>query len=64
MASIGPKNVALTAELAEGWMPAFSIPEQAHDVFGEALAAGHANLIPGSVRWTSSPVASSRWATT
>ena len=46
IASIGPKNVELTAELAEGWVPPFYVPEKAADVWGEALAAGFARRDP------------------
>jgi F420-dependent oxidoreductase-like protein len=42
LASIGPKNVALTAEIAEGWQPIFFHPEKAGDVWGAALAEGKA----------------------
>lgn len=42
LASVGPKNVALTAEIAEGWLPAFYAPEHAAAVWGEALADGDA----------------------
>ncbi len=42
LASIGPKNVALTAEIADGWLPVFYSPYRAGDVFGPALAAGFA----------------------
>lgn len=42
VAAMGPKNVELTAELAEGWAPFFLRPESAKDVWGEALAAGFA----------------------
>ena len=42
LAAIGPKNVALTAEIAEGWQPIFYMPEKAKDVWGDALAAGYA----------------------
>ncbi|WIX89724.1 LLM class F420-dependent oxidoreductase [Amycolatopsis sp. DG1A-15b] len=42
LASIGPKNVALTAEIAEGWQPIFFHPEKAADVWGAALAEGKA----------------------
>jgi F420-dependent oxidoreductase-like protein len=42
IASIGPKNVELTAELAEGWVPPFYVAEKAADVWGEALRAGYA----------------------
>jgi F420-dependent oxidoreductase-like protein len=42
VAAIGPKNVTMTAELAEGWEPIFFLPEKASAVWGEALAAGQA----------------------
>lgn len=42
LASIGPRNVELTAEIADGWLPAFYSPFRAEDVWGEALAAGFA----------------------
>lgn len=40
VAALGPKNVELAAELAEGWQPIFFLPEKAGDVWGEALKAG------------------------
>jgi F420-dependent oxidoreductase-like protein len=46
IASIGPKNVELTAEIAEGWQPAFFYPERADDVWGDALRAGFAKRDP------------------
>jgi len=46
VAAIGPKNVAMTAELAEGWEPIFYVPEQAGNVWGAALAAGTAKRDP------------------
>ena len=42
LAAIGPRNVALAAEIADGWLPVLFSPERAHDVFGEHLAAGFA----------------------
>ena len=42
IASLGPKNVELTAEVADGWMPIFFLPEKVDDVWGADLAAGHA----------------------
>jgi F420-dependent oxidoreductase-like protein len=42
VASLGEKNVELTAELAEGWLPLFFVPEKAKSVWGDALAAGTA----------------------
>ena len=46
VAAIGPKNVAMTAELAEGWEPIFFLPEKAAGVWGESLAAGLAKRDP------------------
>ena len=43
VASLGPKNVEMTAELADGWLPILYVPEKAKDVWGEALAKGTAN---------------------
>ncbi len=40
IASLGPKNVQMTAELADGWLPAFFHPDKARDVFGDDLAIG------------------------
>jgi len=40
LASLGPKNVQLTAELADGWLPAFFHPDKAADVWGDDLALG------------------------
>ena len=34
LAAIGPKNVALAFEIADGWLPIFVIPERFHDAFG------------------------------
>ncbi|MCC7078807.1 MAG: LLM class F420-dependent oxidoreductase [Acidimicrobiia bacterium] len=41
LASLGPKNVALTAELADGWLPVFYSPYKA-DVFAGPLQEGFA----------------------
>jgi F420-dependent oxidoreductase-like protein len=46
VASLGPKNVEMTAELAEGWEPIFYIPEKAGDVWGDSLARGKAKRDP------------------
>jgi F420-dependent oxidoreductase-like protein len=46
IASLGPKNVELTAEIAEGWQPVFYLPEKADSIWGEALAAGTAKRDP------------------
>ena len=42
IAAIGPKNVAMVAEIAEAWEPIFFVPEKANDVWGESLATGKA----------------------
>ncbi len=42
IAALGPKNVELTAEIADGWIPVFFHPEKAVDVWGESLQAGRA----------------------
>jgi F420-dependent oxidoreductase-like protein len=46
VASIGEKNVAMTAEVAEGWLPILFIPEKAKEVWGAALAEGGAKRDP------------------
>ena len=46
IASLGEKNVSLTAEIADGWIPILFIPERAKDVWGDALAAGRAKRDP------------------
>jgi F420-dependent oxidoreductase-like protein len=40
VASLGDASVALTAELADAWLPAFYMAEGAQSVWGEALARG------------------------
>ena len=47
IASLGEKNVALTAEIANGWLPILFIPERAADVWGNALSAGQAKRDAG-----------------
>ena len=42
VASIGPKNVELTAEIADGWLPIFFSPTKSQAVWGDALASGFA----------------------
>jgi len=46
LAAIGPKNVALAAELAEAWEPVFYLPEKAPEVWGAALEEGLAKRDP------------------
>ena len=42
VAALGDKNVQMTAEVADGWLPHLFYPEKAHAVWGEALAKGAA----------------------
>jgi F420-dependent oxidoreductase-like protein len=42
IASIGPKNIELTAEIADGWLPIFYSPERYDEFFKEHLEAGFA----------------------
>ena len=40
VASLGHKNVAMTAEVADGWLPVFFHPDKARDVWGDDLDEG------------------------
>ena len=42
VAALGEKNVAMTAEVADGWLPLFFVPEKSKEVFGASLDAGSA----------------------
>jgi F420-dependent oxidoreductase-like protein len=42
VAALGDKNVAMTAEVADGWLPFLFLPEKAQEVWGDALARGAA----------------------
>ena len=46
VAAIGPKNVALAAEIADGWLPVFFSPKRV-DVFRKSLAEGFARRTDG-----------------
>ena len=46
LAALGEKNVELTAELAEGWLPFLVYPEKVEEVWGAALRAGKAKRAP------------------
>jgi F420-dependent oxidoreductase-like protein len=46
IASLGEKNVAMTAEIADGWLPVFFIPERATQVWGSSLAQGQSKRDP------------------
>jgi F420-dependent oxidoreductase-like protein len=47
LAALGPKNVELAAELAEGWEPVFYLPEKADQIWGQPLRDGMAKRDPG-----------------
>ncbi len=46
VAALGDKNVAMTAEVADGWLPFLYLPEKAHEVWGGALERGLAQRDP------------------
>src|SRR5205807_5538401 len=46
LASLGERSVELAAELADGWLPIFYLPERAQAVWGDALARGRARRGP------------------
>jgi F420-dependent oxidoreductase-like protein len=46
VASLGDKNVEMTAELADGWLPIMFVPEKARAVWGSSLDAGTARRDP------------------
>jgi F420-dependent oxidoreductase-like protein len=45
LAAIGPKNVELAAEIADGWLPMLFAPEHYDATFGTAVAAGRARAL-------------------
>ena len=47
LAAIGPKNVSLAAEIADGWLPIFFSPYRYRDVFGPAVSDGQAKRNDG-----------------
>jgi F420-dependent oxidoreductase-like protein len=46
VAALGEKNVEMTAQVADGWLPILYIPEKAKSVWGDSLAKGAANRSP------------------
>lgn len=46
LATLGPKSVEVTAEIAEAWLPAFFMPDGADAVWGESLKKGLAKRDP------------------
>lgn len=47
LATLGTKSVAMTAEIADAWLPAFFMAQGADKVWGQALRAGTARRDPG-----------------
>jgi F420-dependent oxidoreductase-like protein len=45
LASLGPKNVEMTAEVADGWLPLHFWPDRAGDVWGPSLKSGTAKRL-------------------
>ncbi|NUT31852.1 MAG: LLM class F420-dependent oxidoreductase [Hamadaea sp.] len=46
LGAVGPRNVELAAEIADGWQPLFFHPERADRAWGESLARGLAKRAP------------------
>ncbi|MGW4996630.1 LLM class F420-dependent oxidoreductase [Streptomyces hydrogenans] len=46
VAALGPANVRMTAEIADGWLPFLYVPERAAEVWGPSLAEGAARRDP------------------
>ncbi|MFB7335398.1 LLM class F420-dependent oxidoreductase [Streptomyces adustus] len=46
LAALGPANVRLAAEIADGWLPFLYVPEHAAEVWGRSLAEGRAKRDP------------------
>jgi F420-dependent oxidoreductase-like protein len=46
VASLGPKSVEMTAELADGWLPLYYWPERSRGLWGGSLDAGRARRSP------------------
>ncbi|HWJ10693.1 MAG TPA: LLM class F420-dependent oxidoreductase [Nocardioides sp.] len=46
VAALGPKNVALVAEIANGWQPLFFHPHKAQQAWGESLEEGFSRRDP------------------
>ena len=50
LAAIGPKNVELAAEIADGWLPIFFSPRHFDEVFQPSVAAGLAKANEGRIK--------------
>lgn len=73
LAAIGPRNVALAAEIADGWLPFWYSPVRAGEVFGPVLAEGFAasgdadkaarfHIVPSVPAILTDDVDQARWA--
>jgi len=47
LGALGPRNVEMTAEIAQGWLPIFLSPSSFEEVFAEPLARGFARAGDG-----------------
>lgn len=47
LAAIGPKNVELAAEVADGWLPIFFSPDKYNEIYQEQVEAGFAKAGKG-----------------
>ena len=56
LAAIGPKNVALAAEIADGWLPIFFSPDRFGDVHAAALEEGFARRGGRPEGWDLAPL--------
>jgi F420-dependent oxidoreductase-like protein len=51
----GPKNVAMAAEIADGWLPLFIDPAQIEPIYGAGLAVRKADFDIAQRSWSSCP---------
>jgi F420-dependent oxidoreductase-like protein len=56
LAAIGPRNVALAAEIADGWLPIFFSPERFRDVHANGLEEGFAKRGGRPPGWDLAPL--------
>jgi F420-dependent oxidoreductase-like protein len=56
LAAIGPRNVALAAEIADGWLPIFFSPERFAEVHGPSLEEGFSRRGRRPESWDVAPL--------
>lgn len=56
LAALGPRNVALAAEIADGWLPIFFSPERFGEVHGASLDEGFARRGGRPAGWDVAPL--------